>query len=319
MMAARQHEDRLIDRLPDVRGRYDVGEPMSGMTWFRVGGPAEILFRPADLDDLVHFLRQRPKDVPVLVVGVGSNMLVRDGGVPGVVIRLGKSFAGITVDGNRITAGAGAMDVTVAFKARDEGIAGLEFMRGIPGTVGGALVMNAGAYGRDVSDILIEATAVDLDGNLHTLSNSEMGFGYRHADVDSSWIFVSATFEGVPGDISEIAARIEEINKAREDSQPLRTRTGGSTFRNPTDGKAWQLVDDAGCRGLRVGGAQVSEKHCNFLINTGDATAADLEALGEQVRDRVQARSGHNLHWEIRIVGEPDPVPASVKGGMGHE
>lgn len=307
MMAASRQQPELIERLPVVRGRYEAHVPLSGMTWFRVGGPADVLFRPADLDDLRYFLKNRPLDVPVMTIGVGSNLLVRDGGVPGVVIRLGKEFAGVTVDGTDVVAGAGAMDVTVAFAARDAGVAGLEFLRGIPGTIGGALAMNAGAYGREVADVLVSALAVDLTGELHELTVKDMGFTYRHCGIDPTWIFVQARFAGQPGDRAEIAARIAEIDQAREESQPLRTRTGGSTFRNPGPNpdspKAWQLIDAAGCRGLGRGGAEVSTKHCNFLINTGDATAEDLEGLGEEVRRRVRETSGVTLHWEIRRVG----------------
>lgn len=317
MMAASRHTTGLIERLPAVRGRYEMAVPLATMTWFRVGGPADILYRPADLDDLVLFLQNCPRDIPVMTIGVGSNLLVRDGGVSGVVIRLGKEFGGISIEGARVSAGAGAMDVTVAFAARDAAVAGLEFLRGIPGTIGGALAMNAGAYGREVADILVEATAVDRDGNVHVLKPADMGFSYRHTEVDPTWIFTSATFEGRPGDRAEIARRIEEIDQAREESQPLRTRTGGSTFRNPEGLKAWQLIDAAGCRGLVRGGAQVSEKHCNFLLNIGDATAADLEGLGEDVRRRVRKTSGTSLTWEIRIVGRhATPEPRLVEGGQ---
>lgn len=313
MMAATRHTAGLIERLPAVRGRYESAVPLATMTWFRVGGPADILYRPADLDDLVLFLKNCPRDIPVMTIGVGSNLLVRDGGVSGVVIRLGKEFGRISIEGARVTAGAGAMDVTVAFAARDAAVAGLEFLRGIPGTIGGALAMNAGAYGREVADVFVEAAAVDRDGAIHVLKAADMGFSYRHTEVDPTWIFTSATFEGRPGDRAEIARRIEEIDQAREESQPLRTRTGGSTFRNPEGAKAWQLIDAAGCRGLTRGGAQVSEKHCNFLLNIGDATAADLEGLGEDVRRRVRETSGIPLTWEIRIVGRYDtPEPRLV-------
>jgi UDP-N-acetylmuramate dehydrogenase len=307
MMAASRHTAELIDRLPEVRGRYETQVPLSGMTWFRVGGPVDVLFRPADVEDLCHFLKNRPSDVPVMTVGVGSNLLVRDGGLGGVVIRLGKEFADISIDGSRLTAGAGAMDVTVAFAARDASLAGLEFLRGIPGTIGGALAMNAGAYGVEMADVLVSATAVDLQGQVHQLALTDMGFTYRHTQIDPSWIFTAATVQGKPGVRADIASRIAEIDAAREESQPLRTRTGGSTFKNPGLGgdadKAWQLIDMAGCRGLKRGGAQVSEKHCNFLLNLGDATAEDIEGLGEEVRRRVFETSGVTLAWEIKIVG----------------
>ena len=303
MMAASRRIDDLMARLPAVRGRYEAEVLLSGMTWFRVGGPAEVLFRPADIEDLCHFLKNCPGDVPVMTIGVGSNLLVRDGGVPGVVIRLGKEFAKVSVDGTSVTAGAGAMDVTVAFAARDAAVAGLEFLRGIPGTIGGALAMNAGAYGCEIADVLVSALAVDAVGKLHELSAKDMGFTYRHSAVDPSWIFLSATLAGRPGDRVEIVRRIAEIDEARETSQPLRSRTGGSTFRNPEGHKAWQLIDAAGCRGVSRGGAQVSDKHCNFLINTGAATAEELEGLGEDIRRRVRDLSGVTLEWEIRRVG----------------
>jgi UDP-N-acetylmuramate dehydrogenase len=263
------------------------------------------MFRPEDLEDLRAFLATKPADVPVTVIGVGSNLLVRDGGVPGVVIRLGKQFAKITVDGNMLRAGAATPDLYVARAARDAGLAGLEFLCGVPGTVGGALRMNAGAYDGEVKDILRRAWVMHPAGVLHELNNSEMEFGYRHCGVPEDWIFTEAEFEGQPGDIAEIAARMEEIGETRMDSQPVRSRTGGSTFANPEGAKAWRLIEAAGCRGLARGGAMVSEQHCNFLINTGDASAADLEELGEEVRRRVRETSGVELRWEIRRVGLP--------------
>ena len=311
MMAAPIQRTRLLDRLPPVRGRYGENVALSGVTWFRVGGPAEVMFRPVDAADLMVFLRDCPADVPRTVLGVGSNVLVRDGGIPGVVIRLGRGFTDITIDGNRVRAGAAALDVNVAMVCRDAGLSGLEFMRGIPGTVGGALRMNAGAYGREIVDVIVEAEAVDAKGTMHRLSKAELGLSYRHCSVGADFIFVAASFAGQPGEPAAIAARMEEIGTAREASQPVRTRTGGSTFANPTDPKAegrkaWQLIDAAGCRGLRRGDAQVSELHCNFLINTGSATAADLEALGEEVRRRVFDRFGVELEWEIRRLGQPE-------------
>jgi UDP-N-acetylmuramate dehydrogenase len=305
MTAVARTAARLIDRLPPVRGTLTADAPLDRETWFKVGGPAEVLFRPADRDDLADFLRARPTDVPVTVVGFGSNMLVRDGGVAGVVIRMGREMAGIEVDGDEISAGAGASDPAVAAAARDAGLTGLEFLSGIPGTIGGALRMNAGAYGGEIKDVLVSCKAIDPQGRLHKLSADEMGFSYRRCAVPEVWIFTSAVLRGTPGDRDAIAARMAEIRAAREETQPMRTRTGGSTFQNPPGEKAWELVDRAGCRGLAVGGAMVSEKHTNFLINTGDATAADIEALGEEVRRRVRENSGIDLHWEIRRVGLP--------------
>lgn len=295
---------QLMDRLPQVRGRYTPGYALSGVTWFRVGGPADVLFKPADLEDLQHFLKTKPNDVPVTLLGVGSNMLVRDGGVRGVVIRLGGSFAEIAVDGNTVTAGAAALDLNVAKTAAKHGLAGLEFYSGIPGTIGGALRMNAGAYGAETKDVLTKAWALSPDGALHELSNADMGFSYRKCAVPDDWIFVRGAYQATPGDADAIRARMAEIQDKRGESQPVRTRTGGSTFKNPEGHKSWQLVDAAGCRGLRRGGAQVSELHCNFLLNTGDATAADLEDLGEDVRARVKAQSGIELTWEIKRIGE---------------
>lgn len=307
MNAVSETEPRLIERLPSVRGRLSVGGPLARVTWFRVGGPAEVMFKPADLDDLIRFLAERPADVPVTVLGVGSNLLVRDGGVRGVVIRLGRTFATIGVEGDTVVAGAGALDVNVAQAAFEAGLGGLEFLSGIPGTIGGALRMNAGAYGREIRDVLVSARAVDGEGVMHELSVDEMGFGYRHCDVPADWIFVEARLRGAVADKAAIARRMADIKAAREDSQPVRSRTGGSTFRNPEGHKAWELIDQAGCRGLRIGDAEVSDKHCNFLINRGNATAADLERLGEEVRRRVKAASGVDLQWEIRRIGEPAP------------
>ena len=296
---------RLIDRLPAVRGEMTADASLADYTWFRVGGPADVLFQPADRDDLFDFLAAKPADVPVTVIGVGSNLLVRDGGVRGVVIRLGKSFGQIERAGDQmIRAGAGAIDPAVSAFARDLGLAGLEFLTGVPGTIGGALRMNAGAYGGDMQQITVSATLVDSRGETKQLTAEEIGFSYRHTEVPEDWIFVETILRGHPGDSAEIAAKMAAIRAAREDTQPLRTRTGGSTFANPPDTSAWKLVDEAGCRGLKVGGAQVSEKHCNFLLNLGDATAADIETLGEEVRARVKATSGVDLRWEIRRVGE---------------
>lgn len=304
MMAAEARTSSLIDRLPPVRGEFIADAPLAPLTWFRVGGHAEVLFRPADADDLAAFLKGTPGDVPVTVVGVGSNLLVREGGVPGVVIRLGREFMNIEVqEGDCVRAGAAALDVAVARAAQEAGIAGLEFFRGIPGSIGGALRMNAGAYGRETKDVLVAAVAIDRKGERHVLTLADMDYGYRHCGAPEDIIFVEALFQGAPGDKAEILARMNEITASREATQPIRTRTGGSTFKNPDGKKSWQLIDAAGCRGLRKGGAQVSELHCNFLINTGDATATDIEDLGEEVRARVKETSGVTLHWEIRRIG----------------
>lgn len=302
MSAIRQ--DHWAEALPPVRGRITRDAPLGGLTWFRVGGPADVLFRPADAEDLAQFLAALPAEIPVTVIGVGSNLLVRDGGVRGVVIRMAGPFAAITVDGTTVTTGAAALDLTVAMTALETGIGGLEFLSGVPGTIGGALRMNAGAFGGEMKDVTVSAQAVDRAGGLHQLSLEQLGFGYRHCGVPEDFIFTGAVLQGHDGDKDAIAARMAEIRSAREASQPTRTRTGGSTFANPDGHKAWELIDKAGCRGLTRGGAQVSEKHCNFLINTGDATAADIEDLGEEVRRRVLETSGVELRWEIRRIGE---------------
>lgn len=296
---------RLIDRLPDVRGELSENAPLAGITWFRTGGPAEILFRPADADDLRAFLAGIERDIDVTVLGLGSNALIRDGGIPGVVVHLGKNFGEISFSGNEVTAGAGAPDVAVARACRDRSLAGLEFLNGIPGTIGGALRMNAGAYGSEISDVLISAQALDPDGQLHDLTPAQFEFSYRHSSIDENWIFVSACLLGTPGERAEIEARMTQIAEDRKSSQPIQTRTGGSTFKNPDGAKAWELIDAAGCRGLAVGDAMVSEQHCNFLINRGSATAHDLEALGEEVRARVLENAGVSLEWEIRRIGVP--------------
>ncbi|WP_173977284.1 UDP-N-acetylmuramate dehydrogenase [Magnetospirillum sp. LM-5] len=289
--------------LPPLKGRVAFDAPLAGLTWFRVGGPAEMLFRPADEDDLATLLAALPPEVPVTVVGVGSNLLIRDGGVPGVVVRLASPFADIRIDGPRIEVGAGALDLTVSKHACDAGLAGLEFLSGVPGTIGGALRMNAGAFGGEMKDVTLSAVTMDRQGRIQRLSGAELGFSYRHCAVPEDVVFLSAVLEGTPGDAAEIAARMEAIRTAREDSQPQRVRTGGSTFANPPGAKAWELIDKAGCRGLAIGGASVSEKHCNFLLNNGTATAADIEALGDEVRRRVHETSGIELKWEIRRIG----------------
>jgi UDP-N-acetylmuramate dehydrogenase len=294
----------LIARLPRVRGPYTADAAIRDLTWFRAGGPADVLFIPADADDLAVFLQGCPADVPVLVIGVGSNLLVRDGGVAGVVVRLGRGFMNIVRDGEtRLRAGAAVLDVALAKAALEAGLSGLEFMRGIPGGVGGGLRMNAGAYGREFKDTLIEAVALTRTGARIVLSNAEMGFSYRKADVSPDLIFIEGVFEGVPGDKADIEARMNEITRSREATQPIRSRTGGSTFKNPPGHKAWQLIDAAGCRGLRHGDAEVSTLHCNFLINHGKASGNEIEALGEEVRARVKAQSGIELEWEIKRVG----------------
>jgi UDP-N-acetylmuramate dehydrogenase len=304
--AQNRQELPLIERLPPLRGRLTANAPLDRVTWFRVGGPAEVLFKPADKEDLIAFLKGKPKGTPVTVLGVGSNLLVRDGGVPGVVIRLGREFVQMkALEGAVLEAGAAALDLNVAKAAQLAGIEGLEFFCGVPGTLGGALRMNAGAYGKETKDVLIEAEAVDGEGKLHRVTAEDLGMSYRHSGAPEDWIFLSAKLQGAPGDAAAIAARMEEIQRQREESQPIRTRTGGSTFKNPPGHKAWELIDKAGCRGLAKGGAEVSEKHCNFLINKGEASAADIEALGEEVRRRVKETCGVELQWEIKRIGVP--------------
>jgi UDP-N-acetylmuramate dehydrogenase len=312
MMAAERTRERLIERLPRVRGRLSENAPLAPVTWFRVGGAADVMFRPADVEDLAAFLAAKPGDVPVTVIGVASNLLIRDGGIEGVVVRLGRGFVEITADGTSVVAGAGALDLNVALACGMDGIAGLEFMCGIPGTVGGGLRMNAGAYGREFKDVLVTAEALDPTGGQHVMSPAEMGLAYRHCAVPEDWIFVAARFQGEPGERDAIGKRMSEIQAAREATQPIRARTGGSTFANPPGRKAWELIDQAGCRGLRRGGAMVSEQHANFLINTGTATAAEIEALGEEVRRRVLETTGIALEWEIRRIGRALPAPGSA-------
>ncbi len=293
----------LKSRLPHLRGRLLSNEPLAPLTWFRVGGPAQALFMPEDEADLAYVLANLAADTPVTVVGLGSNLIVRDGGVPGVVIRLGRGFSEIGIEAdNRVRAGAAVPDLRVARAAQAAGIAGLAFLSGIPGAVGGALRMNGGAYGGETKDILIEARGVDRAGGIRVYRNADMGYTYRHCGVPEDVIFTEALFQGAAGDATDIAAEMERIAKARAETQP-RVLTGGSTFKNPPGGKAWQLIDAAGCRGLVVGGAQVSELHCNFLINLGNATAADIETLGEEVRRRVREQNGIELQWEIRRIG----------------
>lgn len=338
-MSARKFRTPLIDRLPPVRGEMIADAPLDKYTWFRVGGPAEVLYHPADRDDLAHFLKHRPEEVPVTVIGGASNLLVRDGGIPGVVIRLGRGFRDIEIGavfeevdfepvaqpgakrGDRdervlVNVGAGAASIQVARACRDAGIeldgreygvTGLEFLSGIPGTIGGALRMNAGAYGGEIGTVVSVAKALDTEGKLHYLPVADLHYSYRRSQLPEGWIFTGAALEGRLADPKAVAAEIDRIATAREESQPLRTRTGGSTYKNPDGAKAWQLIDRAGCRGLRRGDAMVSEKHCNFLINLGNATAADIEDLGEEVRARVERATGVTLEWEIRRVGVRAP------------
>ena len=290
-----------------LRGKLTPDAPLAKLVWFKAGGNADWLFEPEDLDDLKEFLRRLGGDLPVMALGLGSNMIVRDGGVPGVVIKLGKPFAEVSIDKDTctVTCGGGAHGILVASAARDAGIAGLEFMRGIPGTVGGFVRMNGGAYGREVSDVLVDCDVVLDDGQCVTLPAADLQYSYRHSALPEGAVVVRARFKGEPGDPAEIGAEMDRIAEARENSQPLRTKTGGSTFKNPPGKKAWELVDAAGCRGLKLGGAQVSEKHTNFLLNTGDATSADIEGLGEEVKRRVYEHSGVELEWEIQRVGRP--------------
>jgi len=299
----------LKSRLPGLRGRLLANEPLAPLTWFRVGGPAQVLFVPEDEEDLAYLLANLAPQIPVTVIGLGSNLIVRDGGVPGVVIRLGRGFNAVAAEeGSRIRAGAGVPDVRVARAAQEAGIAGLSFMRGIPGAVGGALRMNGGAYGGETRDVLVEARAVDRQGRIRVLGNADLHYGYRHCGAPEDLIFTAALFQGMPGNPAAIAAEMDRITEAREATQPVKSRTGGSTFKNPAGRKAWQLIDAAGCRGLVVGDAQVSELHCNFLINRGNATATDIETLGETVRARVKQASGVELEWEIRRIGTAEPL-----------
>jgi UDP-N-acetylmuramate dehydrogenase len=281
--------------MSDLRGRLLANQSLAELTWFRVGGPAQFLFMPEDEADLCYFLSNLPDDIAVAVIGLGSNLIVRDGGVPGVAVRLGRGFNEIAIEGLAVRAGAAVPDVKV----------GLSFMRGIPGGVGGALRMNGGAYGGETKDVLVEARAVDRSGHVHILTNADMGFSYRHCGAPEGYIFTQALFAGERGDPAIIAAEMDKITESREATQPIKSRTGGSTFKNPPGKKAWQLIDAAGCRGLKIGGAQVSEMHCNFLINLGSASAADIETLGETVRQRVKDNSGVELEWEIKRIGVP--------------
>ena len=297
---------KLSALMPDLRGRMSFNARLADITWFRVGGPAQILFSPADEDDLAYFLQRLPGEIPLYTLGLGSNMLVRDGGMAGVVIRLSaKGFGAVSAEGLRLRAGAAVPDMRLAKAAAEAGIAGLEFFRGIPGSVGGALRMNAGAHGGETKDFLIEGRALDRAGRVHVLSAADMGFSYRHSAPSEELIFTQALFEGRAGEPAAILAEMEAVTARREATQPVRERTGGSTFKNPPGTGAWKVIDAAGCRGLVVGDAEVSQMHCNFLINRGKASAADLEALGEEVRRRVRGHSGVELSWEIKRVGTP--------------
>jgi UDP-N-acetylmuramate dehydrogenase len=299
-------ERRLMANLPELRGRLKAEAPLKDFTWFRAGGPAEVLYSPADEADLAYFLNAISADIPVTAIGLGSNLLVRDGGIEGVVIRLGRGFGEIAIeDGYRVRAGAAVPDVKVARAAADAGISGLSFYRGIPGCVGGALRMNGGAHGRETREVLLEARAVDRKGKVHVLPVVALGYAYRHCGAPENFIFTEALFHGEPGEPDKILAEMDDIAAYREEVQPIKSRTGGSTFKNPPGHKAWQLIDRAGCRGLTVGDAKVSEMHCNFLINEGNASGAELETLGETVRARVKETSGIELEWEIKRLGIP--------------
>jgi UDP-N-acetylmuramate dehydrogenase len=294
----------LKAQMPQLRGRLVPNQPLAELTWFRVGGPAQLLFMPEDEQDLSYFLAHLPAEIPVTVIGLGSNLIVRDGGVPGVVIRLGRGFSNVAAEPEaRIRAGAAVPDVKVARAAQDAAIAGLAFLRGIPGAIGGALRMNGGAYGGETKDALVAARGIDRGGHARVFNNGEMRYNYRDCGVPYDVIFTEALFQGTPGDPAVIAAEMDKITESRENTQPIKSRTGGSTFKNPPGRKAWQLIDAAGCRGLTVGAAEVSELHCNFLINRGGASAADIETLGETVRSRVRETSGVELEWEIKRIG----------------
>lgn len=305
-----------IDQLPTVRGRLTANASLGSVGWFRTGGTAEILFKPADEDDLKSFLRDCSRDIPVSVFGVLSNTIIRDGGVRGVVVRLGREFAGIErLNDTDIMAGAACLDIHVADQAAEFGIANLEFLSGVPGTIGGALKMNAGAYGREIKDIMITAYGVDREGKTHEFNINDMGFSYRHSGIADDIIFTRAILRGVPDEVAHIRARMTEIKSKRESSQPIKEKTGGSTFANPkpedlavvglpTDTRAWQLVDKVGGRGLKIGGAMMSELHANFMINTGDATASDLENLGDEIKRRIKDQFGVEMRWEIKRVGQ---------------
>jgi UDP-N-acetylmuramate dehydrogenase len=302
-----RREGAMSAKLPPVRGRLTANAPIGRQTWFGVGGPAEVMFRPTDAQDLADFLSSLPSEIPVTVIGVGSNLLVRDGGIPGVTIRLGRGFAKIAIAHGEVRAGAGALGRIVAYAAAEAELAGLEFLSGIPGTIGGTLRMNAGAYGTEINDVLVSATAIDRNGRSHAIDSASMKFSYRHCGIDCEWVFLEARLRGIACSRAQIDKRLIAIRGIREAAQPVRARTSGSTFANPPGEAAWRLIDLVGCRGLRRGGAMVSQQHANFLINTGGATAADIENLGEEVRRRVYEMTGVVLEWEIRRIGLPTP------------
>jgi UDP-N-acetylmuramate dehydrogenase len=293
-----------LQNLPTVRGRYTPHADLKKMVWFQVGGPADVVFKPADVEDLSDFLQQLPQEVPVMVLGVGSNVLIRDRGIEGAVVKLTREFTKIKIDGDTVTVGAGALAKTVALEAASHGIADLEFLSGIPGSMGGVVKMNAGAYGAELKDVIVSCSVVNRQGQQKKLAAKDITFTYRHSSLPEDWIVVETTLQGQQGDKKKIQERLDFIMQERERSQPIRAKTGGSTFKNPPGQHAWKLIDQAGCRGLKKGGAQVSEKHCNFLINTGHATSADLEALGEEVRQKVKATSGIDLEWEVIRIGK---------------
>ncbi|MBI3441350.1 MAG: UDP-N-acetylmuramate dehydrogenase [Proteobacteria bacterium] len=309
----------LEKKLPPVRGRLTPNAPLGHMTWFGVGGPAEVLFKPADKQDLIDFIKNCPREIEVTVLGVASNLIIRDGGIPGVVIRMGKEFSEIKASVYHIEAGAAALDLNVALVARKNAIAGLEFLSGIPGSIGGALRMNAGAYGCETKDVLVTAEVLFHDGTVRHMTSPEMGMRYRHNDLPASVIFLAATLKGSAGDGAAIEGRMADIKTKRAETQPIKSKTGGSTFANPEGAKAWQLIDGAGSRGLKIGGAEMSQMHANFMLNTGNATAADLERLGEEVRQRVYAKSKIMLEWEIRRVGIPLATDKDILNWMKRE
>ena len=311
-MMAHTHTPTFVEPLPPLRGRLQENAPLAPFTWFRAGGPAEVLIRPADANDLAQFLRALPPDIPVHAIGACSNLIIRDGGLPGVAVKLARGFSSISPEANGVVAGAAALDVTVAEHVAAASLTGLEFLSGIPGTIGGAVVMNAGAYGGEIAEILDWAEIVTRSGERCRLSAAQLAFAYRHSALPHGAIVTRARLRATTGTPAVIAARMAEIRASRAASQPIRARTGGSTFRNPPAMKAWELIDAAGCRGLKRGGAVVSEKHCNFLINASNATAADIEGLGEEVRRRVSATSGVNLQWEIKRIGVPARKPEVV-------
>jgi UDP-N-acetylmuramate dehydrogenase len=299
-----EHSEDILKSLPHVRGRYSLQVDLSKIVWFRVGGLAQVVFKPADVQDLAFFLKEKPADIPVTVIGVGSNILIRDGGIPGVVIRLGRGFTNLALRGGYLDVGAGVLDRSIAMISQEESLASLEFMCGIPGTLGGALRMNAGCYGTEIKDVLDVAFLLDPEGRLHKFTLEDLGFSYRSCSIPDNWIFVGARLKAPVGNSKVIRETIERMLKEREQTQPIHSRTGGSTFANPGSERAWELIDKANCRGLQIGGAQMSSLHCNFMINTGHATAWDLESLGEEVRRRVFATSGVSLEWEIRRIGQ---------------